>query len=179
MANRDASLYGLLTSQPVAVMSKLHISDPGIQLIEFSVFGSKADFVGNKVRPIDELRISLSRNQPDGFLPKRAASYILTDDDLAPYIDIVESIKEKALDVLGYGGRGYKLVTFLISTLDKTMTISAVSPKGGHEPADNWSAEDYDDILAANSDLVTQALPVAIALGMTKDPFLASMTPVN
>lgn len=162
MAERDSSLYGLQKLTLVAVLSRLQITDSAVPEIVFDIFPSLAAFAAGDVPPIDRLRLRLT--------PSSA--------DLEPYTAVINAVRAKALDILGLGGRGYTLTNLFIDTLAKVLVISAESPARDHRPTDVRDGAEYDTTLAANQDLVYEAMGVAWTYGKTHDAFLAAMTAV-
>lgn len=158
---RDHTVYGGETITPFTVLSRLQVTQQGVRQLTFDTFESVASFDAGG-NPIPRLQIN--------FVP--------TAEEMQPYAELLDAIRSKALEILGLGGLDYTLTNLYISTIDKVLEISAVSAADDDRPTDAKSGAAYDATIAANQDLVTEALTVAWTFGKTNDAFLAAMAAV-
>lgn len=181
MAERDASLYGLETITPVVVLSQFQLAESGPTKIAFDVFTSLAEFVANEKEAVTRQQLVFMPEPTADDAPEMMTSASVvhfSPDEMAPYADILNAIRGKALDIVGLSGRGYTLTNFYIDTLGKVMEISADNGKG-HRPFNPFTRAEYDRVLAANMDLAGAAIGMAWAFAKSKDAFLAACQPLK
>lgn len=156
MAERDPQYYGGETVTPYIVLSRVKLTGDSVEEIAFETFVSQTAFIAGDA-PIPRLHFSF---QPEA-------------EEIEPYADVVDSIRNKALDVLGVGGRGFTLVKFDIDTVNKSMSIVADNGKG-RVPNVLITPPEYDDTIQENLPLVSEALTVGKAIAKARDPYLAA-----
>lgn len=176
---REHPLYGGrdITPAPFTIPSHLQITADGVGQVAFDTFKSVADFDAG-ADAIPRLRVAFVPAPTEDSV-RRIVPYsqvFFEPTDMEPYQGVIAAIREKALDIMGLGGRGYTLVSFEIDTVYKSISMVAQNGKGTYDPL-MITGEDYDTTLAENMDLAQQVIGFAWAFGQ-RDPFLAAMAPV-
>jgi hypothetical protein len=160
MPTRDHTLYFGQSSPTFTILGRFEMARDGSVKIAFDGWPSVENF-NSGAAPIRRLNAEF---RPDAAY--RAANKATLD-----------AIRDKALDLLGVGGRGWTLNNFYISTVDKVLHVSATAPEGDNTKNESMSGDKYDLTISTNGELVGLAVTFAWTYGKTHDDFLAAMTP--
>lgn len=113
-----------------------------------------------------------------GAAPYRPFSkrFELDRDGKFPYAELTSQVEQRALEIIGLGGRGWKVEMLRINTIDKALVISASHPSEKHRRNEDFGGEAYDEVIASNLELVAMVMQTAWTHAKLNDPFLAAMT---